>query len=193
MAGYAAVVWTTGDVITETKLDNMVSNDQSEDAHAANGMIMNNNVAYSAKQAGGATKDVMKLGTDDILRLSQLRYQEDNADSTGNSTEENVVIQFGWGQVVGDGSGKILNAITFPTAFGATPLYISANYIGTKSGAGANIAAFVATHGTGTTITASARSPATTGMTVDIHRSDGGTLSAANRFAYSWIAIGVTA
>ncbi len=65
MAGYAAVVWTTGDVITETKLDNMVSNDQSEDAHAANGMIMNNNVAYSAKQAGGATVDILKKNASD--------------------------------------------------------------------------------------------------------------------------------
>lgn len=136
---------------------------------------------------------VTHLGAEGILRLNQMRYQEDNADSIGNSTEENVVVQFGWGQVVGNGAGKVSDAVTFPTAFGAAPLYISANYIGTNTGAGADIEAFVATHGTGTTITAAARSAATTGMTVDLHRSDAGTLSAANRFAYSWIAIGVTA
>ena len=76
MAAYVSVVWTTGDVLTEAKLDNMVSNDQSEDAHEANGLQLANNVAYKAKQAGGTVKDVMKLGTDDILRLSQLRFQK---------------------------------------------------------------------------------------------------------------------
>ena len=33
MANYVSVTWTSGDIITEAKLDNMVSNDQAEDAH----------------------------------------------------------------------------------------------------------------------------------------------------------------
>lgn len=33
MGDYSSVVWTSGDTITETKLDNMVSNDTAEDAH----------------------------------------------------------------------------------------------------------------------------------------------------------------
>lgn len=33
MATYVSVTWTSGDIITEAKLDNMVSNDQAEDAH----------------------------------------------------------------------------------------------------------------------------------------------------------------
>lgn len=33
MANYVSVSWTSGDVITESKLDNMISNDQAEDAH----------------------------------------------------------------------------------------------------------------------------------------------------------------
>lgn len=33
MANYVTVTWTGGDIITEAKLDNMVSNDRAEDAH----------------------------------------------------------------------------------------------------------------------------------------------------------------
>lgn len=33
MASYVSVTWTTGDTMTEAKLDNMVSNDTAEDAH----------------------------------------------------------------------------------------------------------------------------------------------------------------
>ena len=69
MASYASVVWTTGDILTETKLDNMVANDQSEDAHAANGMIMNNNVPYKAKNAAGTSKDLIKMATDDTIDI----------------------------------------------------------------------------------------------------------------------------
>lgn len=71
MAVYVSVVWTTGDVLTETKLDNMVSNDQSETAHSANGMIMNNNVAYRAKQAGGSTVDILKKNASDQTLIGE--------------------------------------------------------------------------------------------------------------------------
>lgn len=69
MATYVAVTWTTGDVITETKLDNMVSNDQSEDAHAANGMIMNNTVSYKGKDSGGTARVTAVVTAADILEL----------------------------------------------------------------------------------------------------------------------------
>lgn len=41
MANYIAVTWTGGDIITEAKMDNMVSNDRAEDAHEA-GLYMSN-------------------------------------------------------------------------------------------------------------------------------------------------------
>ncbi len=49
----------------------MVSNDQSETAHSANGMIMNNNVAYSAKQAGGPTVDILKKNASDQTLIGE--------------------------------------------------------------------------------------------------------------------------
>src|SRR3990172_10648270 len=91
----------------------MVSNDQSEDAHAANGLVLNNNVSYKGKQAGGTAKDLIKLGTDDILKISQLRYQ----DLTSDSTKEGIFIQSGWSFIEDDGTVASSKAITFPTAF----------------------------------------------------------------------------
>lgn len=46
---YTSVSWTTGDVATETKMDNMVANDQAYDAHAAQGYLSNNNVGFHQK------------------------------------------------------------------------------------------------------------------------------------------------
>ena len=71
MAAFTSVPWTTGDIITEVKLDNMVSNSQSEDAHAANGMIMNNNVAYKAKNAAGTTKNILNKNTSDQTTIGE--------------------------------------------------------------------------------------------------------------------------
>ncbi len=190
MSAYVSVVWTTGDVLTETKLDNMVSNDQSETAHSANGMIMNNNVAYSAKQAGGSTKDVMKLGTDDILRFSQLRYQKDNAESITSSTEENLSVQFGWGQVVGSGAVQTQDAVTFPTAFDSI-LYVGVSGLGGKASAIANITDTIAVS---EEPVVQAVVISTTGFTARLSHNDESTImSNSRRFAYSWIAIGTKA
>jgi len=55
MAAYQSVTWTSGDLITEAKMDNMVANDQSEDAHAANGYYVDNSVKIKFKDSGGST------------------------------------------------------------------------------------------------------------------------------------------
>ena len=41
MSNYATVSWTGGDIITEAKLDNMVSNDRAEDAHESGIYMLN--------------------------------------------------------------------------------------------------------------------------------------------------------
>ena len=138
MSTYVAVTWTTGDVITEAKMDNMVANDQSEDAHAANGMIMNNNVPYSAEQADTTKVDLMKLGTDDILKLSQLRLQDDDGNSITTTTKEGLRIDFGWVQVVGSGANSSNETVTFSPAFNSI-LWVLPGTLGAKTGAAADI------------------------------------------------------
>ena len=187
MSAFVSVPWTTGDIITEVKLDNMVSNSQSEDAHAANGMIMNNNVAYRAKQAGGTTKDVMKLGTDDILRFSQLRYQKDDSESIASSTEENLLLQFGWGQVIGSGSVDTEEVVTFPTAF-TTILFVNVSGLGGKTSAISNI---TDTSALSEEPNVQATDITTSGFTARLNSNDDSSnMINTRRFAYSWIAIG---
>lgn len=49
---YTAVVWTAGDIITEAKMDNMVANDQAYDAHAAQGLELDEMSAPSTPATG---------------------------------------------------------------------------------------------------------------------------------------------
>ena len=66
---YVSVTWTTGDVITEAKLDNMVANDQAYDSHAAQGILLNNDVGYYQKDVGGTNREIMNLDGADLLTL----------------------------------------------------------------------------------------------------------------------------
>lgn len=66
---YVSVTWTTGDIITETKLDNMVGNDQAYDAHAAQGILLNNNVGFYQKQSGGTNSSLLNLNGSNITEF----------------------------------------------------------------------------------------------------------------------------
>lgn len=66
---YVAVTWTTGDVATEVKMDNMVANDQAYDSHAAQGMLLNNNVGYFQKDSGGTNREILNLDGADALQV----------------------------------------------------------------------------------------------------------------------------
>jgi len=68
---YSSVTWTTGDTITELKLDDMVNNDQAYDAHAAEGILLNNNVGYWQKDAGGTSRNVANINASDNLVLGE--------------------------------------------------------------------------------------------------------------------------
>ncbi len=69
---YASVTWTTGDIITEVKLDNMVANDQAYDAHAAQGVLLNNNVGYYQKDSGSTNRLVANVDGSNILQLGDI-------------------------------------------------------------------------------------------------------------------------
>lgn len=66
---FTAVSWTTGDVITETKLDNMQANTQAYDSHAAEGLLLNNNTGYYQKDSGGTNRLVANLDNSDVLNI----------------------------------------------------------------------------------------------------------------------------
>jgi hypothetical protein len=66
---YTAVTWTTGDTITEAKLDNMVANDQAYDAHAAQGILLNNTIGFWQKDSGGTNRSVANIDSSNYLNI----------------------------------------------------------------------------------------------------------------------------
>lgn len=68
---YSSVTWTAGDVITEAKLDNMVANDQAYDSHAAQGLLLNNNKSFAAKDSGGTNRNVIRVTTGDLFEYGE--------------------------------------------------------------------------------------------------------------------------
>lgn len=53
MANYIDVTWTGGDIITEAKLDNMVSNDRAENAHEGGIYMLNSSGKIQFRNASG--------------------------------------------------------------------------------------------------------------------------------------------
>lgn len=67
---YTTVTWTTGDIVTEAKLDNMVANDQAYDSHSAQGYLADNNKSFASKNnAGSSNLNLLKLNASDELVL----------------------------------------------------------------------------------------------------------------------------
>lgn len=66
---YTTVTWTSGDTITEAKMDNMVANDQAYDSHAAQGLLLNNSKSFGAKSSGGSNKNIAKINSSDQIEV----------------------------------------------------------------------------------------------------------------------------
>lgn len=66
---YTTVTWTQGDIATETKMDNMVANDQAYDSHAGQGLLLNNTYGLYGKDTGGTNRALMMLDSDDIGKI----------------------------------------------------------------------------------------------------------------------------
>ncbi len=156
-----------------------------EDSLAVDSVLINNDEAYKAKQAGGSVKDLIKLGTDDILRLSQLRHQS----NITNSTQENVLIQTGWGFILGDGSNSVGEIVTWPTAFGSI-LTVLHSQLGALTGSDPSSPTDLDLFGDFTTNT---EDITTSNMRINCVRLNGAVLGATTRYGYSWMVIGTKA
>lgn len=66
---YTATTWTAGDLVTETKLDNMTANDQAYDSHAANGYLSNNDLGFWCKDLGGTNRELAVVDSGDIAKI----------------------------------------------------------------------------------------------------------------------------
>lgn len=71
MSLYTAVTWTAGDIITEAKLDNMVSNDRAEDAHESGVYMLNSTGKIKFKNASGVNDAEMYEDSNNVLQFVQ--------------------------------------------------------------------------------------------------------------------------
>lgn len=69
MANYAEVTWTGGDIITEAKLDNMVSNDRAEDAHESGIYLLNSSGKVQFRNASSALDAQIYEDSNNILQF----------------------------------------------------------------------------------------------------------------------------
>ena len=69
MANYAEVTWTGGDIITEAKLDNMVSNDRAEDAHESGVYLLNSSGKIQFRNASSALDAQIYEDSNNVLQF----------------------------------------------------------------------------------------------------------------------------
>ena len=115
------------------------------------------------------------------------RYQKDNNNTIASSDESGLTVQFGWCQIIGNGTSAISEAITFPTAFSTVLLVVASPMGGLAAGVASDITTLQDV--TANPIVVSANSPRTTGFNLQMLRT-GGTFGSTSYYAASWIAIG---
>jgi len=68
---YANVSWTTGDTLTEAKLDNMVANDRAEDSHESGIWLLNSTGLIKFKNSSGSYDAQIYEDSNDVLQFVQ--------------------------------------------------------------------------------------------------------------------------
>ena len=195
-SGYTAITFIANEQPTTAKWNLIGSNDSSfnlgtgleDDVIGSRQIQLANNEALNALNASAAEKKLLKLGTDNYLKLSQLPFQSDNSNSTANSTTEDVLIQYGWQQSNGSGTTQMSIAVTFPTAYTSVPIIMM-----TCNGAKGGSAATSQTDLTApqSVVITNVQSPSTTGFTGSMSRTTN--FGASDYYSFAWVAIGIKA
>lgn len=204
---YTSVTWTTGDTITEAKLDNMVANDQAYDSHAAEGLLLNNNVGYYQKDTGGNNRPVLNVDTNDDLNVGDsnlgdviLRAGASNV-MAGQLVRKNIntasydakqTIESGWDYIEGNGTATLSKTVTFPKAFANPPIVLIGNAGARSTNTPTTIddlnVSGVASFAGGIRVLSS-HSVTNTTFVFTLVR-DSGTFTSGTYYGFNWIAVG---
>jgi len=121
-----------------------------------------------------------------VTKLRQVIHSQSVSLNTVN--QPNVIIQCGWGFIIGDGVNYSFDqVITFPVAF-TTLLGITATIIGYRSGANPTTINDFSVTGV---FSASAEASSVSQSHMHIINVEGAVLGSTVRIGYSWIAIGI--
>lgn len=181
---YSADSFVADEQPTTTKWNKLWSNDAA--LRDGSGVLWANNQAVNAANSGGTAKQMLRLGSDNYARYGQWPRQ----DNTTNSTEDNVLIQYGWGFITGDTTEIIKETVTFPVAYTSAPIVMATragNLVGSNPSAVSDLTA--APFATNVTIPVASQSITTTNFILNMARSSG-TFSNTTRYGYTWVAIG---
>ena len=196
---YSSVVWTSGDTITEVKMDNMVANDQAHDAFKTEGLLLENNTAFSGEDSGAARRELIKVdGADDLIigadnvightvinagTSKLVKFKVLRQDNTSDSYEKSSVILTGWGWIEGNGTSGIQENVTFGITFDQAPIALAnhAGYHATETTYPSHVSA---------NAFAQADSISTTILRAVIRTNDGSNTVNTGNYFYTWIAIG---
>lgn len=115
------------------------------------------------------------------------RYQQNTTDAAFTG----YTVQMGWGFIVGDGTIKIEESVTFDDAFSSAP-FVMVSYAGLRATADGDpdtIDDFNTTY-SGTPVSIGTEDITTTGFVVNMIADTGATLLNTRNHGYAWIAIG---
>jgi len=119
----------------------------------------------------------------------QLGTQTDNSNSIASATTAGLIVQQGWGQVVGGGAATLTDTVTFPTTF-TTIMGVVISAGAASTGAAASITGLTTEYGS--TLGIAAHWSDVTNSTVAINFvRQSGTFGTGTYYGYSWIAWGV--
>lgn len=182
MATYTAGSFTFGEQPSTSKWNDLWDNDQS--FHDGNGIQPVNDQYIRWNDSGGSLKDVIKLGSDNFLRLGQIERDNDGT----ASTMSDIMLQHGWGYIEGDTSVEVTETVTFPTAFNSAPIvYIS--HPGRTGSAPSAITDFTDVAGSGSLVRCATTSITASNFVARV-KSSNANLGSGNFYGYTWLAIG---
>lgn len=159
---------------TKANLDSFISTVAAitDTVFQVGGLAVAAGIVYQFTSAAGVYK---------VFDTQAGRQQLDTTNSiTGIST------QFGHGKITGVSAAAVSETLNFPLAFAAPPA-VMVNFIGQKVSGSFSLTGLTADSGS----FASAQQPSASSVTIFVRNLT--TLSAANDYYYSWIAIGVPA
>jgi len=201
---YTAVTWTTGDIATEIKMDNMVANDQAYDSHAAQGLLLNNEKGLFGIDSGAANRVLIGINASDVIEIGKnneadhtvinagtsklVKIKVLTQNDTTNAYKENSVVLTGWGHSIGNGGNSRTNkTVTFGITFSEIPIIIN-------SAGGIKDASDPTSPGdtsaSGRSMSATTDDDAVDSFISYLQHIDDTTLPATTRYIYKWIAIG---
>ena len=185
---YTAVSFAQDEQPSAAKWNLLYENDRALSSKPSE-IDITNDTWIAWKKADGTDQNVIKYGDDDYIKFGIMPYV-DYTDNANVETGE-LLWQFGWGFVVGDGTDTFEETVTFDVAYD-TLLFVQTCFNGRID----NVDPTDVTdtdNNSGDNLIGHADSQTATDFVMSITDVDDATHASSQRFVYSWWAVGLKA